>query len=198
MDRKMKTIIAAADLISGNDVESAKSLISAEYPHVFIQYDKRRLSAFEKLKIYVRDGFVDQYDGSRLVFPNVLRILSSKLGNTFPYHPNWKMSDCHIAYWELLPTCDHIVPIARGGVDDEKNIVTTSMKNNSSKLNFLPEEVGFVLRNKGNLPRWDGLVGWYKSYIRENPIDLDGSMKEWDEALVRYERENGEFKEASS
>ena len=139
------------------------------------------MSAYEKLKIYVRDGFVDQYDGSRLVFPNVLRILSSKLENTFPYHPNWKMSDCHIAYWELVPTCDHIVPIARGGVDDEKNIVTTSMKNNSSKLNF----------------RWDGIIGLYKSYIRENPIDLDGSMKEWDEALVRYERENGEFKEAS-
>lgn len=24
---------------------------------------------------------------------------------------NWKMSECHLAYWHLLPTIDHIIPI---------------------------------------------------------------------------------------
>ena len=61
-------------------------------------------------EIYLRDGFVDRYIGHRLKFPPVLRLLSMKFPDSFPFHKNWKMSDCHVAYWELMSTIDHIVP----------------------------------------------------------------------------------------
>ena len=190
MDTKLQTIIAAADLLSGNDAAGAQAVIDAQYPHRPAPTVKRRMTVYEKLRLYMRDGFIDRYDGSRLVFPNVLRILSLRLGGSFPYHPNWKMSECHIAYWELLPTYDHIVPVARGGADEECNIVTTSMRNNSLKSNFLLEEIGFTMHERGNIEEWDGLIGWYESFTGNSSIDyFDDSMREWHNALVRYRKE---------
>ncbi|WP_080634504.1 HNH endonuclease [Leptospira weilii] len=104
------------------------------------------------------------------------------------------MSECHIAYWEFIPTCDHIVPIAQGGSDSDENLVTTSMKNNLLKSNFLLNEIGFAVKEKGNLENWNGLIDWYKSYIQDKSIEFfDDSMKRWHNALIRYEKENGEI-----
>ena len=41
------------------------------------------------------------------------------------------MEECHSAYWELVPTIDHIIPIAIGGEDNLSNYATTSMLHNS-------------------------------------------------------------------
>lgn len=51
------------------------------------------------------------------------------------------MSECHIVYWELFPTIDHIVPVARGGRNSEENWVSTSMLRNSAKFNGTLEEL---------------------------------------------------------
>ena len=51
----------------------------------------------------------------------------------FPYQKHWKMSDTHIAWWELIPTVDHVEPVARGGVDEEENWVCTSQLRNRSE-----------------------------------------------------------------
>ena len=40
-------------------------------------------------------------------------------------------------------TIDHVIPVARGGADDESNVVTTSMLRNSAKSNWLLDEVGW-------------------------------------------------------
>jgi len=104
------------------------------------------------------------------------------------------MSDCHIAYWELIPTYDHIIPICRGGNDIEENIVTTSMLMNSRKSNFLISEIGFNLYDKGNIKNWNGLINWYKKYIKNNNnILIDKSIKQWHNALLKYEIEYGEI-----
>jgi hypothetical protein len=129
-----------------------------------------------------------------LLFPNVLRIISSELGEVFPYHSNWKMSECHIAYWELIPTYDHVIPIARGGEDLDSNIVTTSMLMNSIKSNFLISDIGFKLYERGNIENWDGMTAWYKEYIKNNSNILnDKSVHQWHNALIRYENEFGEI-----
>lgn len=36
------------------------------------------------------------------------------------------MGECHNAYWEFVPTIDHIVPVALGGEDNTDNYATTS------------------------------------------------------------------------
>lgn len=179
-------LLEALDKITHNQKDSAVKLITTNYKHVFQEYESRKMSYYEKLKIFIRDGFIDRYTGKKLLFPNVLRILSFELGDVFPYHPNWKMSDCHIAYWEMFPTYDHIVPIARGGKDESSNIVTTSQMMNSSKSGFLLEETGLKIVPGGNIADWDGMISWYINYMSKNYNNIslgDTSFKAWDKAL---------------
>jgi len=107
------------------------------------------------------------------------------LGNeVFPFHTNWKMSNCHIAYWNYMPTYDHVIPIARGGMDKEENIVTTSQIMNSAKSNFLIDELGWELYNPGKIDEWDGMMQWYIQYRDKNISILeDKYIKSWNNAL---------------
>jgi len=41
-------------------------------------------------RIFARDGFIDRYRGSRLIFPAALRLLSHYLPAEFPFHKNGK------------------------------------------------------------------------------------------------------------
>jgi hypothetical protein len=96
------------------------------------------------------------------------------------------MSECHIAYWELSPTIDHIVPVARGSADDEMNWITTSMLRNSAKSNWTLEELGWSLLPAGDFNEWDGLIGWFVEYIRHDPTQLaERPIKRWYNAAVR-------------
>jgi HNH endonuclease len=54
------------------------------------------------------------------------------------------------AFWEVGATIDHVVPVTRGGADDESNWVTTSMARNSAKMNWTLEELGWTLHPPGN------------------------------------------------
>ena len=49
--------------------------------------------------------------------PGILKVLSYYMPEIFPYHAHWKMEECHNAYWEFVPTVDHIYPVALGGAD---------------------------------------------------------------------------------
>ncbi len=58
---------------------------------------------------------------------------SELMPNEIPFHPNWKMSESHIAYWQLIPTVDHVVPVSRGGVNHEHNLQILCMSCNGQK-----------------------------------------------------------------
>ena len=163
------TIIQKACLNIDSNEEVSKSIIQKEYPFRPTKYQKRGLSASDTLKVFVRDGFIDRYFGTRMIYPPVLRILSYRIPDQFPYQPNWKMNCCHIAYWELVPTLDHVIPIARGGANSVENIVCTSMLHNSMKSNYTLEQIGWHLRPSGNFHEWDGMIYWYVSYIDAHP-----------------------------
>jgi hypothetical protein len=70
------------------------------------------------------------------------------------------MESCHILHWTLWPSIDHLVPLARGGADDEGNWVTTSTLRNMSKGQATLEELGWRLHPAGRIEDWDGLMGW--------------------------------------
>jgi hypothetical protein len=183
----IKAIGDACEFVLNNNLTEAKEIIEKNYKHTFIKYEERLMSSYEKLNIFFNDGFIDRYTGKKLLFPNVLKILSIKLGETFPFHKNWKMSDCHIAYWEYFPTYDHVIPIARGGKDILENIVTTSMKMNSIKSNFLMKEIGLELREKGNINNWNGMLSWYLRYVeKDKKILEDKYILRWHNALKKY------------
>ena len=85
------------------------------------------------------------------------------------------MDKTHPAYWELSPTLDHVIPIARGGKDVEENIVSTSMLRNNQKANWTLEEMGWTLYPEGDLKQWDGMLNWFLQYIERHKELLNHS-----------------------
>lgn len=158
----------------------AKQIARSVYPFNPILPDKRRNDPASMMKVFLRDGFIDRYSGGMLVFPGVLRLLSHYMPDDFPFHPNWKMTDTHIAYWELVPTVDHIIPISRGGPDCESNLVTTSMMRNAAKASWTLEELGWSLRPPGDIRKWDGLMKQFIALVEHDPALLSQRpIKKW-------------------
>ena len=169
-------------LIAG-DGARASLIATTEYGYEKHPFSGRKYTEYESTQVFVRDGFLDRYTGGKLVFPGTLRLLSRLMPNEFPAHPNWKMSESHIVYWELFPTVDHVKSVARGGADNEANWVTTSMIRNSTKSNWTLEGLGWQLLPMGDFREWDGLVGWFMKYIEKDPTHLqDAYIKRWHRA----------------
>jgi hypothetical protein len=168
------------------DTVVARDILRDEYPFVPVTPQGRRYTELQSLQIFVRDGFVDRYSGQRLLFPGILRLLSRLLPQAFPFHPNWKMAETHPAYWELFPTLDHILPVARGGADSATNWVTTSMLRNAAKANWTLEELGWSLWPPGSLADWDGLTRLFLEFIdSDRSILEDGYLRRWHTAAIR-------------
>lgn len=181
-----------AALVSG-DAKSAQDTASTEYPHSLLANSGRKYNADQMTAIFIRDGFIDRYSGARLVFPGALRLLSQLLPDEFPFHKNWKMSECHVMFWELYPTIDHVVPVARGGSDTESNWVTTSMLRNSAKSNWLLSELGWEIVPPGDSNTWDGLLNAFIAYVLENKDLLpDPYIRRWYNAAVKAKFNGGE------
>ncbi|MFC1627530.1 HNH endonuclease [Gemmatimonadota bacterium] len=103
------------------------------------------------------------------------------------------MDETHIAYWELYPTVDHIHPIARGGDNDETNLVTTSQLRNSAKSNWSIDELGWTLHQPGDLTKWDGLMGLSLRYIEMHPKSLeDKLLRKWCNATNRLKKQESD------
>lgn len=168
--------------LTNRQVGHAGAILRDRYPFEPPLDRKRQSRPARDVRIFCRDGFVDRYSGERLVFPGTLRLLAKLLPNEFPYHPNWKTTACHLAFWELSPTIDHIVPFSHGGADSESNLVTTSMLRNSAKANFTLERLGWSLTPRGDLSEWDGLMSWFLIQVEENPRILDDNLRMWQRA----------------
>lgn len=181
MDRDKCNIISdIAFLLLENNKNEAKTIICQEYPHTYYEIEKRTYTIAQKMNQFISDGFIDRYTGKKLLNPGMLKIISYYFPNEFPYHPHWKMTETHIAYWDLIPTIDHIYPIAKGGEDDEKNWVTTSMKNNSIKSNYTIDEIHWKLYPKGDISEWDGLTSIFLQLVKNDKELLnDAYIKSW-------------------
>lgn len=172
MKDKSLVIQEACEYLLKGNTETALSVINHQYKFEFKEIKKREYSSEQKMKLFLRDGFIDRYSGEKLVIPGILKVLSLYFPKEFPYQAHWKMSETHIAYWELIPTVDHIVPIALGGKDEENNWVTTSMLHNSIKSNWTMEQLNWKLFDCGDINKWDGLT---QTFI--NLVNLDTQLK---------------------
>ncbi len=168
MEERSSIISRVCDLISRKDIAGASSEILNHYPFQSIPKISGSFTIKQKTEVFIEDGFIDRYRGTRLIYPPVFYLISTILPNQFPSHPNWKMSATHIAFWELFPTVDHLIPRARGGAHDKSNWVTCSMLTNSAKDHWTLDELGWQLHEKGDFSNWDGLLNWF---IREMEKD---------------------------
>ena len=155
------TLATVCKFLSQDEKADASETLKRELPFDPVQTTKRVYTSEQALAVFRRDGFIDRYSGARLVFPGTLRLLSIYFPDLLPYHTNWKMSESHFCYWTLYPTLDHILPVCRGGLDEESNWVTTCQVRNSAKNNSLLHEIGWSLHPPGDLSVWDGLQDWF-------------------------------------
>jgi hypothetical protein len=202
VDEAHSTAIAeVCSLLLGGNLAAAKSVLQTRYPFVALELSKRAYTPTESMEVFVRDGFIDRYSGARLVFPGTLRLIHRVAPTEFPFQKNWKMSETHIAFWQLMPTVDHLVPIARGGRDRTDNWMTTSQLTNSAKSNWLLTELGWPIHPAGSMADWDGLTSWFVDYIAHHPEHLaDPYLETWHHAalsaLATGERSNPEMASA--
>ena len=183
---KTQIVRHVCEALAAGDTLKASEIARRDYPFAPQTAGKRSSSPFAATSIFLRDGFIDRYSGTQLVFPGVLRLLARLLPAEFPPHPNGKMSVSHIIYWELSPTLDHVIPIARGGADTSDNLVTTSMVLNSAKANWTLDELRWTLLPPGDPAAWDGLLQWFLDFILHSPEHLaDNYIKTWHSAAKR-------------
>lgn len=184
MDSKAGVLADVCAALRAGESGSARETLRSRYPFEPVETIVRRYSVGQSMKLFMRDGFVDYYTGNRLVNPGVLRLLHVVLGDDFPAHPNWKASETHFAFWELFPTVDHLVPVSRGGDDDELNWVTASMLRNQAKAHWTVDDLGWTLPPAGAVERWDGLSQWLVDYLAANPTVLEKKAAEPHRAYI--------------
>ena len=173
-------------LLLADKKQDCIDIANDNYPFVDSLIQKRQYSKYQMCKVFLKDGFIDRYSGDKLLFPGLIKILTIEFPDIFKYHRNWKMSDTHMIYWELFPTIDHLIPIARGGQDIESNWITTSMIRNSAKSNWTIEEIGWKLHDKGQLDNWDGLVKYFIDLTNKNPeYENDTYVSRWKTGLMK-------------
>ena len=180
MTTGIDAIKSACQKISDGRLDSAKKIINEEYPFTSLKNKGRQYTEVKKTEVFLRDGFIDRYSGEKLVYPPVLKILSNLFPKDFPYQKHWKMSETHIAWWELSPTVDHIDPVAREGADNDENWVCTSQLRNSAKSNWTLDELGWELQDSPVDSNWDGMMSWFMDYVSKNKHVLkDPYIKKW-------------------
>lgn len=158
-----------------NNINGARRIIKTKYPFKKPIVKIRKYTDKEKMKQFVKDGFIDRYSGQKLVNPGLLKVLSYYMPDVFPYHSHWKMENCHNAYWELVPTLDHIFPIALGGSDDKENWTTTSMLHNSIKSNWTLKQLNWKLYESGDFKVYDGLTSLFVQLVEADETLLNDS-----------------------
>jgi len=178
------TLQKVTNALFENKKDDASQLLRENYPFVSTEKNKRTYTQDQALEVFIKDGFIDRYSGTKLIYPSVLYAISHELPQEFPMQGG--RSNTHGAHWELFPTIDHLHPVSRGGIDNIDNWITTSMTNNMAKSSATLEEINWKLHPSGNIDDWDGLCSWYLEYYKEHSYIKDIKYnKGWHKALVK-------------
>ncbi len=177
----------AADAVLTGDHESAKKLIrDADFPELYafasritgsidprvhwqdatpsdvfpmgLRAKSRMPSAATELSIYRRDGWRCRFCGSRVIAKKARVVLCT----LFPSEARWGRlsSEKHCALGSLAASLDHIIPHARGGSNEEHNLVTACTSCQFGRNQWTLEEVGFTdpRQRAPIVDSWDGLM----------------------------------------
>ncbi len=172
------------NLLKGNLDSAAQTLgeIPSWLPPTDAQLTARNVSMSAQVAVFRRDNYTCRYCDRHVVIPPVLRLLSISLGNVFPYHPHGKMSECHLAFWRDIASCDHLIPVAQRGSSKGDNLVTSCYMCNSVKQSWTVEELRWPILDVSENEPWDGLSSRF-------PTLLENSAARFEEARIPYFRD---------
>jgi 5-methylcytosine-specific restriction endonuclease McrA len=161
-----------------------KSICEIGTPPLKESVPRRREAA-----ILARDKYTCRYCGYRLLSLPVLRAIHELFPETLRWHPNWKTSECGVAWWRDAASIDHVVPATREGTNAPENLVASCWTCNASKGNLTLQELGIAL-----LPvpdsEWDGASGRLSALVQL--LSPDNRFKryftDWDAAIRNPER----------
>lgn len=157
---------AVQAMLQGNQIEVAAALqvIGLEPGS---DRTSRNIPKHVEVGIFLRDRFVCRYCEKRVIFGPLLRLVSDLQPDLFPWQQNWRRGQTHPMYWTHRATCDHVLPVARGGSSDPSNLVTACYMCQDMKSHWTLEELKPLNWRLRPCPTeasdWDGLSGVYKS-----------------------------------
>lgn len=97
----LQAVVAA---LVNDDVSTARAHMDVIAFHRQDATLRRAPSPQVLAEIYDRDRYQCRYCGRKTVLIEVMRLLSGLFPEQFPYHPNWKASETHPAYWSVSAT----------------------------------------------------------------------------------------------
>lgn len=185
-DERIEVTLRAAVLaVIGEQAVEAARLLSQMQPLNRLQAGGRPLGAKERLRLFRRDRFTCRYCGRRTIFVPVLRVLSAICPQQFPYHPHWRWEATHPVYWTHGTSCDHVVPVSRGGQSHVANLVTTCYQCNTIKQHWLLDELRWSLLHPEQADQdWDGLSGLYLDLCKAAGVGPTRYHSAWISALA--------------
>jgi len=165
-DLTVDALSAIGTALATGDLQAAIAAVETISVPAVTPVPRRPLSISLIATVFQRDHFGCRYCGKRTVPTSVLRAISSvpALQDKFPYHPAKRTDSTHPAYRSHGATCDHIVPIARGGNRDRlDNLATACWECNRSKADRMLDQIQLDLRPLPQEDAWDGLTGSYRA-----------------------------------
>lgn len=169
-----------ADLLQGQ-TERAQTAITTQWPRERLSPSRKPIPPAIKVKTFVRDKFQCRYCGCPTIYLGALRLLSHVMPQEFPYHKNWKRGVGHPAYWEISTSCDHLIPVSRGGDTRLENLVTSCYRCHSMKGEWLLEECTLSVREPSSI-QWDGLMSRFIQLMDHHSIQHKSLMGYYREA----------------
>lgn len=156
-------------LLLGAYGDAEERLVQIAVPPALVGPARGSIPLRGQFAVFSRDQFTCRYCGRRTLFVPVLRLVSVRFPTILRHHPNWKMSETDVAFWREAATCDHVVPVARGGSSDIANLVTACYMCQSMKQNWLLDEIRWQILPVSEDP-WNGLA-----YVTPGLLGLLGS-----------------------
>ncbi len=209
MDTRITALKAALKAVPTNPGAAERHLqpLAEELPAAT---KRRSLSRKQQLVVYRKHHFHCCYCGRATVLHAALEYLSAMFPKMLSYHPNWKRSATHPLFPDITATCDHVVPLSRGGEHDPDKIVTATGKHEPDNIvtadgkheprniitacarcqymkgDWLLEELGWRKREITD-SEWDGLTGLFFTAFKASPVP-DKNISAWIKELECQER----------
>ena len=132
-----------------------------------------------QMAVFCRDHWICKYCLEPVFFNPTLKLLEDLSPGQGYYHPHSKTGARLTLFQKRFASADHIVPVAEGGQNIQRNLVTACWECNLAKRDRSPShfQVNDVPAAHISL-KWDGLASLYPK--------LPGARADWKKVISDY------------